>query len=83
MTTDSTTAPVADVLDCGHPPTPDPTGIGTGRAIDPTTGATSCYPCSNEREREAMTRANTFVAYKEVLDPYVARLAAAMRKDWT
>jgi len=63
MTTSSTIAPVADVLDCGHPPTPDPSGIGTGRAIDPTTGATSCYPCSNEREREAMTRANTFVAY--------------------
>ena len=54
MTTTSTAA-VADVLDCGHPPTPDPTGIGTGRAIDPITGATSCYPCSDEREREAMT----------------------------
>ncbi|MDX8031016.1 hypothetical protein SK803_12375 [Lentzea sp. BCCO 10_0856] len=62
MTT-SSTAPVADVLDCGHPPTPDPSGIGTGRAIDPATGATSCYPCSDERERHAMARANTFVAY--------------------
>jgi hypothetical protein len=62
MTTTST-AELNDVLDCGHPPTPDPTGIGTGRAIDPTTDATSCYPCSDEREREAMTRANTFVAY--------------------
>ena len=63
MTTTSTTTAVSDVLDCGHPPTPDPTGIGTGRAIDPTTGATSCYPCSDEREREAITRATAFVAY--------------------
>lgn len=62
MTTSSTTA-IADVLDCGHPATPDPTGIGTGRAIDPHTDATSCYPCSDEHERDAMTRANTFVAY--------------------
>ncbi len=62
MTT-SSTADLANVLDCGHPATPDPSGIGTGRAIDPRTGATSCYPCSDEREREAMTRANTFVAY--------------------
>jgi hypothetical protein len=54
---------VTDVLDCGHPLIPDRNGIGTDRAIDPTTGATSCYPCSDEREREAMTRANTFVAY--------------------
>jgi len=55
MTT-SSTATVADVLNCGHQPTPDPSGIGTGRAIDPITGATSCYPCSDERERHAMTR---------------------------
>lgn len=54
---------VADVLDCGHPATPDPGGVGTGRATDPTTGATSCYSCADEREREAMTRANTFVVY--------------------
>ena len=39
----------------------------------------------SERHRHARegVRANTFVAYKEVLDPYVARLAAAMRKDWS
>jgi hypothetical protein len=59
----SATAAIADVLDCGHPATPDPTGIGTGRAIDPHTDTTSCYPCSDEHERDAMTRANTFVAY--------------------
>jgi hypothetical protein len=58
--TSSPTAPLANILDCGHPPTPDL--IGTGRAIDPTDG-TSCYECSDEREREDMTRANTFVAY--------------------
>lgn len=62
MTT-SSTATVADVLDCGHAPTPDPNRLGTGCAIDPATCATSCYPCSDERERAAMTRANTFVAY--------------------
>ncbi|GLZ30854.1 hypothetical protein Lesp02_30430 [Lentzea sp. NBRC 105346] len=62
MTTSSSAA-IADVLDCGHTATPDPTGIGTGRALNPTTSATSCYSCSNDREREAMTRANTFVAY--------------------
>jgi hypothetical protein len=39
----------------------------------------------SERHREARdgVRANTFAAYKEVLDPYVARLASAMRKDWS
>jgi hypothetical protein len=55
---------MADVLDCGHPATPDTSGTGaTGCAIDRATGATSCYPCSDERERDAMTRATTFVAY--------------------
>lgn len=62
MTTSSTAA-IADVLDCGHTATPDPAGIGTGRVIDPHTDATSCYPCSDEHERDAMTRANAFVAY--------------------
>jgi len=60
MTT-SSTADLADVLDCGHTATPDT--VGTGSAIDPRTGATSCYPCSDQREREAITRATTFVAY--------------------
>ena len=64
MTTIRSTAAVADVLDCGHPATPDTCGTGaTGYAIEPSTGATMCYPCSDERERELMTRANTFVAY--------------------
>ncbi|WIV57897.1 hypothetical protein [Amycolatopsis nalaikhensis] len=64
MTTTRTAAAMADVLDCGHPATPDTSGTGaTGYAIDPATDATRCYPCSDEREREAMTRANTFVAY--------------------
>lgn len=59
----SSTATIADILDCGHPSTSDPAGIGTGRAIDPDTGTTICYPCSDELERAAMTRASTFVAY--------------------
>ena len=64
MTTTSSTADVADILDCGHAATPDTSGTGaTGRAIDRSTGATMCYPCSDEREREAMTRATSFVAY--------------------
>ncbi|MCK2240062.1 MULTISPECIES: hypothetical protein [unclassified Crossiella] len=62
MTT-SSTADVADVLGCGHNATPATPGTGTGIAIDTHTGATSCYPCSNEQEREAMTRANIFLAY--------------------
>jgi hypothetical protein len=61
MTTNSSPAAMADVLDCGHPPTPDT--CGTGHAIDPATGTTRCYPCSDDHERTAMTRAATFVAY--------------------
>jgi hypothetical protein len=39
----------------------------------------------SERHRRARdgVRANTFAAYSEVLEPYVARLSTAMRKDWT
>lgn len=61
MTTNPSPAAGVDVLDCGHPPTPDT--CGTGHAIDLTTGATRCYPCSDDHERDAMTRAATFVAY--------------------
>jgi len=38
----------------------------------------------SERRRNARegVRANTFVAYNEILEPYVVRLSNAMRKDW-
>ena len=38
----------------------------------------------SERHRHARegARANTFAAYSEILEPYVARLSTAMRKDW-
>lgn len=38
--------------DCGHTVTPTPGSIGTGKATDPKTGRTMCYPCAEERERE-------------------------------
>ncbi len=39
----------------------------------------------SERRRDARegVRANTFAAYSEVLEPYIARLSSAMRKDWS
>lgn len=37
--------------DCGHTVTPTPNSIGTGKATDPRTGRTMCYPCAEERER--------------------------------
>lgn len=37
--------------DCGHLVTPVPGSVGTGRATDPETGLTMCYPCAEDRER--------------------------------
>lgn len=37
--------------DCGHTVTPTPLSIGTGRATDPKTGRTMCYPCAEAVER--------------------------------
>ena len=51
------------ILECGHEPTPD-AGCGTGYSLDPKTGRRSCYPCSDNLEREAMLHSEgRFFAY--------------------
>jgi hypothetical protein len=49
--------------DCGHTVTPAPGGVGTGRATDPKTGKTMCYPCAEENERKAFAEARIYGAY--------------------
>ncbi|MGW7531760.1 hypothetical protein [Amycolatopsis sp. NPDC054798] len=57
----STIVTPATRLNCGHNPVPD--GIGTGFATDPATGATICYACADERQRDALNHATRFAAY--------------------
>lgn len=49
------------VLDCGHAATPD--GLASGKATDPRTGHTMCYPCANQHEAGAMSQAERYTAY--------------------
>lgn len=49
--------------DCGHTVTPKPGSIGTGKATDPKTGRTMCYPCAEAAEREAIKTADRYTAY--------------------
>lgn len=49
--------------DCGHTVTPAPGSVGTGKATDPKTGRTMCYPCSEASEREAIKSADVFTGY--------------------
>lgn len=49
--------------DCGHLVTPTPGSVGTGKATDPTTGRTMCYPCAEASEREKIKTADVFTAY--------------------
>lgn len=49
--------------DCGHLVTPTPGSVGTGKATDPDTGATMCYPCAEAAEREAIKTATAYAAY--------------------
>ncbi len=49
--------------DCGHTVTPKPDSVGTGKATDPETGRTMCYPCAESDEREKIKTADTYTAY--------------------
>jgi hypothetical protein len=49
--------------DCGHTVTPVPGSVGTGKATDPNTGKTMCYPCAEAAEREAIKTADVYTAY--------------------
>lgn len=49
--------------DCGHTVTSDPDGISTGRATDPDTGRTMCYPCAEAFEQDKIETADTYTAY--------------------
>jgi hypothetical protein len=49
--------------DCGHTVTPTPGSVGTGKATDPKTGRTMCYPCAEAAEREAIKTADTYTGY--------------------
>lgn len=47
------------ILDCGHFPTPMPSGSGgTGKAYD-RDGASMCYACANDRTRQEITNPET------------------------
>lgn len=60
QTREETIMPTAD---CGHT-YPEQTGVGgTGYATDRETELTMCYPCADERQREAMKTATVFQAY--------------------
>lgn len=49
--------------DCGHTVTPKPGSVGTGKATDPDTGRTMCYPCAETAEREAIRTADVYSGY--------------------
>lgn len=49
--------------DCGHTVTPTPLSIGTGKATDPVTGRTMCYPCAEEHDRERIRKGETIGVY--------------------
>jgi hypothetical protein len=55
--------------DCGHTVTPKPGSIGTGKATDPETGRTMCYPCAEDAEREAIKTADVYSGYITDRDP--------------
>lgn len=57
--------------DCGHKVTPKPGSVGTGKAIDPDTGVTMCYPCAEKWEQERIKAANVYSAYLTDLRPDV------------
>lgn len=49
--------------DCGHTVTPTPLSIGTGKATDPATGRTMCYPCAEAWEQEKIKTATVHTCY--------------------
>lgn len=49
--------------DCGHTVTPTPGSIGTGKATDPQTGRTMCYPCAEAWEQEKIKSVDVYGAY--------------------
>lgn len=57
--------------DCGHVITPTAGSIGTGKATDPKTGRTMCYPCAEANEREAIKTADVYSVYLTTSHPNV------------
>lgn len=57
--------------DCGHTVTPTPGSIGTGKATDPETGRTMCYPCAEAWEQDRIKSADVYSAYLTDLRPDV------------
>lgn len=57
--------------DCGHTVTPVPGSVGTGKATDPATGRTMCYPCAEAAEREAIKTADVYSVYLTSARPNV------------
>lgn len=51
------------ILDCGHVPTPDAHGIGTGYGRDAADGRTYCYACCADRERARMVESGRATLY--------------------
>ncbi len=51
------------IVDCGHTVVPKTGSVGTGKATDPKTGRTMCYPCAEENERRAIAEADTYSVY--------------------
>lgn len=68
------------ILSCGHVPTWDVDGIGTGYATWIATGETLCYPCADARQRQVIAGgAMTFHGYVMGTGIYDARLTSEWR----
>lgn len=53
-----------ELLECGHPATPQKPGAGgTGYGCDPDTGARSCYQCCADKERASMIETGRATLY--------------------
>ena len=61
-----------EILECGHPPTPD-SGCGTGYSIEHgvEVDIRRCYECSDEYQREYIKTADVFTGYISATNPNV------------
>lgn len=58
-------------LGCGHTIKPTPGSVGSGKATDPKTGHTMCYPCAEAFEQEKIKTATIYSGYLSDARPNV------------